>query len=88
MLTINGHSPYAAVYGRVPHLLPDLNVSPDGETHDHGAGLTLRQVYRIREVAINAIMSETARLRISRALNVKTGKAGQRLELSTGDRVG
>ena len=71
MLTINGYSPYTAVFGRAPHLLPDLNVLPDDDTLDGKSGITLRQVHRIREVAINAIMMEIAKLRISRALNAK-----------------
>ena len=62
MLTIDGHSPYAAVYGRVPHLLPDLNILPDEDAYDHGAGITLGQVHRIREIAVNAIMTEAAKL--------------------------
>ena len=87
LLTINGHSPYTAVSGRVPHLLPDLNVLPDEDALDSKSGTTLRQVHRIREIAINAIMMETAKLRISRALIAKTAVAGQRLELNQGDRA-
>ena len=49
MLTINGHSPYTAVFGRVPHFLPDLNVLPDEDGLHSKSGTTLRQFHRIHK---------------------------------------
>ena len=60
---------------------------PDEAAIDQTGSMTLRQVHRVREIAIYAIMMETAKLRISRALNTKSASADQRLELSPGDRV-
>jgi hypothetical protein len=86
MLTINGHTPYTAVYGRTPHMLPDLNVLPDEVMYDAHNDVPLRDVRRVREIAIQSIMAETARVRLSRALTTKTGIAGVRLNLQAGDR--
>ena len=87
MLTINGFTLNNAVYGRAAHLLPDLNVLPDKDTYDCTHDVPLRDVHRLREVAIQSIMAETAKARLSRALNSKVGIAGQRLNFKPGDHV-
>ena len=75
LLSIDGTSPYNAVYGRVPHLLPDINhVSRD--TSGTLLGIT-RHAQRLREIAIERIVQETAKQRIGRALNTRTQTAAQ-----------
>ena len=74
LLSINNVTPYNAVYGRVPTLLPDINSSlPDGE----GLDTASRDSNRLREIAVQAMVEGTARARIQRALRAKTQTAAQ-----------
>ncbi|MCP4944206.1 MAG: hypothetical protein GY924_19800 [Planctomycetaceae bacterium] len=69
LISINGATPYSAVYGRVPSILPDINSAlPDGIGHDAAT----RDVNRVREVSAQAIIEATSRARIQRALNTRT----------------
>ena len=68
-------------------MLLDIDVLPDEVMHDAHHDIPLRDVHRLRDIAIQAIMAETARTRLSRALNTKTGIAGERLNIRNGDRV-
>ena len=54
LLTNDGVSPYVAVYGRTPPMVPEINAPIDP---DKGAepGLT-RNVHRIREIAIQMLI--------------------------------
>ena len=54
LLTINNCTPYNAVYGRVPIVLPDID-QPDAvaESPDFPAG-TVSHVHRLREIAVQA----------------------------------
>ena len=69
LVAINGCTPYNAVYGRVPALLPSLN-SP---SMDDGSmpGLT-RNSHHLRDAAVSSMIEATARARIDRALSTKT----------------
>eukprot|EP00969_Alexandrium_andersonii_P178145 7877243-Alexandrium_andersonii.AAC.1 len=44
LISVNGSTPYNAVYGRVPAMLPDLNTSIDDAAPGTG-----RHVMRLRE---------------------------------------
>ena len=55
MLSINGTTPYNAVYGRVPPLLPDMNMPIE----DAPPG-TVRHVQRMPEISIQAMAEGTA----------------------------
>ncbi|MFM7983192.1 MAG: hypothetical protein ACKPKO_28115, partial [Candidatus Fonsibacter sp.] len=67
MLSINGTTPYNAVYGRVPALLPDTSLPID----DAAPG-TMRHVQRMREISIPSMVEGTAQARVRRALGTKT----------------
>ena len=82
LLSINGTSPYNAVYGRVPPLLPDTSMVID----DAGPG-TQRHVQRLREISIQAMVEGTAKARVGRALNTRTQLAGQGHGYQIGDLV-
>jgi hypothetical protein len=87
MLTINGSTPYNAVYGRVPALLPSID-SPDAineATLGHPG--TIRYTHRLREISVQAMIEETAKLRASRALQTRTIPAGQLEQYKPGDLV-
>ena len=74
LISINGATPYSAVYGRVPTILPDLNSAlPDGVGHD----AQTRDVNRVREASVQAIVEATSRARIQRALNTRTINAAE-----------
>ena len=80
LLPINGSTPYNAVYGRVPPLLPDMSMPID----DAQPG-TARHVQRMREISIQAIVEGTAKARIERAMRTKTLPAGQSHDYKAGD---
>ena len=83
LTSVNGQSPYAAVLGRVPSLLPgEDNIMPDdipGPCSQHS--------HRLREVAVQAIAEGTARERMRRAMNSQTRPAGVEHEFKIGDAV-
>ena len=77
----------SALYGRVPNILPDLNQvdAPNEESLDH-PGL-IRHTFRLREIAVGAMIAETALHRAQRALNTRTIPAGEREKYQPGDLV-
>ena len=71
MLTIGGASPYTAVLGRTPALLPDMQC-----TQDEGSTVA-RCSHSMREIAIHSITEATARERVNRALRTVTKPSGE-----------
>ena len=87
LLTINNASPYNAVYGRVPKILPDINC-PDSELeHNVPAGGLIRHTNRLREIAVQSIVDGTAKARLGRALKTKTLPTGEREGYQVGEDV-
>ena len=87
MLSVNGYTPYNAVYGRVPHLLPGLDqFEAENERSLPNPG-TIRHTHRLREIAVQCMIEETARKRAERALSSRTRPAGQREDYKPGDLV-
>ena len=78
LITINNTTPYNAVYGRVPRLLPNLDAM-DSEMPDVKpvAGL-IRESHILREISIQSTFEGTARAILGRALNARTRPAGER----------
>ena len=72
LLSVNGSTPYNAVYGRVPQMLPDMNTPID----DAAPG-TMRHVHRTREISVQAMVEGTAQASVKIALSTKTRPAGQ-----------
>ena len=71
LVTVN-NTPYNAVYGRVPSLLPNMNqTNANGELSDPESmplpGV-LRNSHRLREIAIQQMIEGTARAKLGRAL--------------------
>ena len=66
LLTVNNCTPYNAVYGRVPHILPSID-QPDciNEASLDHPGM-VRHCYRLREIAVQAMIEETASVRAQR----------------------
>ena len=81
LVTVNNTTPYNAVYGRVPNLLPNINqANGNGELTDPESlplpGI-MRNSHRLREIAIQQMIEGTARARLGRALNTKTLAPGE-----------
>ena len=83
LTTINGQSPYTAVLGRVPSILPDaVSVADDTVGAPSSA-----HTHRLREIAIQAIVEGTARDRMKRALHTPTRTSGEEMEYRVGESV-
>ena len=72
LLTVNGSSPYNAVFGRAPPMLPDVV----GPIDDAEAG-PLKHVARLRELSIQQMVERAAKARLQRAWKTRTAPAGQ-----------
>jgi len=72
LYSLYGSTPYNAVYGRVPQMLPDMNAPID----DAAPG-TMRHVHHMREISMQAMVEGTAQARVTIALSTKTRPAGQ-----------
>jgi hypothetical protein len=73
LISVNRTTPYNAVYGRVPHLLPDLPVyaqEPDSPQMPQPG--ILRNSHRLREIAIQNMVSATAAVRIGTAMGTRS----------------
>ena len=84
LLSYHGHSPYEAVFGRTPSLLPDVTQSVDEPTGTLSLGA--REHHRMREIAINAIVECSAQDRINRALNTPARAPAEAHSYKNGDR--
>ena len=83
LLAVNGYSPYSAVCGRVPHILPSIDQvePPDADREPQ----LFRHAHRLREVAVRAIVEGSARARLGRALNTRTTASAENLDLKIGE---
>ena len=91
LITVNNMSPYNAVYGRVPHILPNINQpNEDDAPRDSEAvpnpGL-IRHSARLREIAVQAMIEGTARARLGRAIRTRSLPSGQTSNYQVGDSV-
>eukprot|EP00435_Cladocopium_sp_Y103_P048141 s730_g14.t1 len=73
-------SPYEALFGRTPPLLAVVG-------HETGEALTDRDAARVRHLAIGCMIQSTADQKARTADGTKTRRAGQLLEMRTGDLV-
>ena len=62
LLSVNGSTPYNAVYGRVPNLLPGIDqvAPPDGACDPP----LVRHTHRLMEASVQAIVEGSARARL------------------------
>ena len=87
LLAISGSTPYNAVYGRVPAILPSVDqlVHPD-ENRLPAPGL-ISGTHRLREIAVQAMVEGTPKARLSRSKNGRTTISAETLNLKTGEEV-
>ena len=89
LITVAGHTPYRGLYGREAPGLAEFEPTSETQLDDASGGVAghSRHHHRLREMAIAAMVQETAQMRLERALNSKTRVAGEQLELAQGDLV-
>ena len=89
LTTVAGQTPYRALYGRDPPGLAEFEPASETQLDDMSGGVLglSRHHHRVRELAIAAMVQETAQMRLERALTSKTRVAAEQLELQPGDLV-
>ena len=89
LTTVAGQTPYRALYGRDPPGLAEFEPTSETQLDDMSGGVLglSRHHHRVRELAIAAMVQETAQLRLERALTSKTRVAAEQLDLQPGDLV-
>ncbi|CAE7210155.1 unnamed protein product [Symbiodinium sp. CCMP2456] len=70
---VGGSTPYQAVYGRQPWMLPPLE-TPDLVARDEMSSEGDRQRELLRQTALSAMISATAAARLNRAAHSRTGQ--------------
>jgi hypothetical protein len=87
LFTIAGTTPYEAVLGRHPPLLAESESPGASQLDDNDPQSVSRHVVRLRELALQSMVEESAQQRIRRAANAKTLRSGQQLEYQVGQLV-
>ena len=89
LTTVGGHTPYRALYGRDPPGLAEFEPQSETVLDDRSGGVARhsRDNHRAREMALAAMVQESAQMRIERALASNTRLAIEQLELAPGDLV-
>ncbi len=79
MIAVDGCTPYAAVYGRVPCLLPNLHQNPDPVVDGADTPMPglIKHSHRLREITVAKMVEATARARVNRALETRTLPSGK-----------
>ena len=89
LTTVGGQTPYQALYGRGPPGLAEFEPQSETVLDDRSGGVAgySRNRHRVREMALAAMVQESAQMRLDRALASKTRLAVELLELQPGDLV-
>jgi len=89
LTSVAGQTPYKGLYGREPPGLAEFEPVSETQLDDTSGGVAgySRYHHRVREVAVAAMVQETAQLRIERALQSKTRLSIEQLELEPGQLV-
>merc|ERR1712078_922176 len=87
LLTIRDSTPYNAVYGRVPRILPGIDQIAEPNSSQEPLPGLIRDANRLREVSVQAMIEGSAAARLGRAMNTRTTMSAQHLGLKVGDEV-
>ena len=87
LLTINNSTPYNAVYGRVPHILPSIDQLVHPSEGSLPAPGLIQHTHRLREIAVQAMVEGTARERLLISGNTRTTIPAKAFDFKTGDEV-
>ena len=86
LLTVNGMTPYNAVLGRTPPILPSLNQLEFPDQDKYAPGL-IADSHKLREIAVEAMVQGSAQSRLNAALRTRTTMDAKTLNLKVGDVV-
>ena len=86
MITVGQYSPQTAVFGTQPGILPDQD-REQSHLEDAEDGILSRNTHRLREIALQEIITITARQRVKAAQNSRTRQAIQVNQYKFGDNV-
>ena len=87
LLSIRDSTPYNAVYGRFPRILPGIDqVSEVNSSAESLPGL-IRDTHRLREISVQSMLEGSASARLGRALNTRTTMDLRHLNLKVGEEV-
>ena len=88
-VNIGGYSPFQAVFGRLPHILADLDTANVSAMDDSKGGIPgiSRHAIRLREIAVSSIVQATAQSRMQIAERTKTRLSAEHLDLRSGDLI-
>ena len=86
---IGGFSPYQAVFGVTPRFLAELENPGQSMLTENEGGIfgSSRHSVRLREIALEAIISATAKARMQRAEHSNTRVPAQAIDLQVGEAV-
>ena len=89
MVTVAGQTPYRALYGRDPPALSEFEPTSETQLDDQSAVAPghSRDFLRVRGVAIQAMVQQTAQMRLERALASKTRLSTEQHDIQPGDLV-
>ena len=87
LLTVNGSSPYNAVFGRVPRILPSVDQTDAPDRTMATMPPVFANVHRLREIAVAAMVEGSAQARLNAALRSRSTAANEILNLKVGDSV-
>ena len=87
LLTVNGSTPYNAVYGRVPRVLPGLDQVTQPDDKSAHMPRTIAHAHRLREISVQAMVEGSAHARFGRAMNTRTTPSDRVLGLKCGELV-
>ena len=87
LLTIRDSSPYNAVYGRVPRILPGIDQIAEPNSSAEPLPGLIRHAHRLREVSIQAMVEGSAAARLGRAMNTRTTMSAEHFNLKVGDEL-
>ena len=86
-LTIVGkRTPYQAVLGMQPALLPQLALT-DAPRDDSNVPDIIKNRFRVREIALQSMIEGAAQTRVKRALETRTLRPAEALEIVVGQEV-
>ena len=87
LLGVAGSTPYAAVYGRVPRILPDISCVPAPNESRMGVPGSIGYVHRLREASVGAMVQASARARLSASWRTHSTQDGRQMNLKVGGEV-
>lgn len=87
MLSVNGSTPYNAVYGRVPSILPSIQQIEEPNAANLPEPGLIQHTHRLRELSVQAMVEGSVAARLGRTVNTRTTIDARHMGLKNGDEV-